>query len=36
MENKLQAKGLGLNGEVFFDEQLDRLCQTDNIMRKKN
>lgn len=36
MENKLQAKGLELNGEVFFDEQLDRLCQTDNIMREKN
>ena len=36
MKNKLQAKGLGLNGEVLFDEELDRLCQTDNIMRKKN
>lgn len=36
MGNKLQAKGLGLNGEVLFDEELDRLCQTDNIMREKN
>lgn len=34
MENKLQAKGLGLNGEVFFDEELGTIGEETPIKDK--
>lgn len=34
MENKLQAKGLGLNGEVLFDEELGTIGEETPIKDK--
>lgn len=34
MGNKLQAKGLGLNGEVFFDEELGTIGEETPIKDK--
>lgn len=34
MENKLQAKGLGSNGEVFFDEELGTIGEETPIKDK--
>lgn len=34
MENKLQAKGLRLNGEVFFDEELGTIGEETPIKDK--
>ena len=34
MKNKLQAKGLGLNGEVFFDEELGTIGEETPIKDK--